>query len=157
VVGLSSGVVSISAGWDHTCAVTSTGAVECWGYNGYGQLGDNTTTYRPVPVGVVGLSSGVVSVSAGAAHTCALTSTGAVKCWGSNGSGQLGDNTTTDSPVPVDVVGLSSGVVSVSAGQNDTCALTSTGAVKCWGYNGYGQLGDNTTTDSHVPVDVVGF
>jgi alpha-tubulin suppressor-like RCC1 family protein len=105
-VGLSSGVVSVSAGGEHTCAVTSTGAVKCWGYNVYGQLGDGTLGSADVPVDIVGLSSGVVSVSAGAAHTCALTSTGAVECWGGNPDGELGDNTTTNRDVPVDVVGF---------------------------------------------------
>ena len=88
----------------------------------------------------------VVMVTAGRNHTCALTSVGGVKCWGSNLSGQLGDNSTTQRLTAVGVSGLTSGIIAISAGADHTCALTSGGGVKCWGYNAYGELGDNSTT-----------
>ena len=142
VAGLGSGVASVSAGSEYSCAVTTGGAVKCWGVNFYGQLGDGTNTNSTTPVGVVGLGSGVASVSAGFKHACAVTTGGAVKCWGSNVFGQLGDGTHTSSTTPVDVVGLGSGVAAVSAGENHSCALTTSGAVKCWGRNGNGELGN---------------
>jgi alpha-tubulin suppressor-like RCC1 family protein len=157
VSGLSSGVTAISAGYQHTCAVLSTGAVKCWGDNGSGQIGDNTQTSRLTPVAVSGLSSGVTAISAGYQHTCAVLSTGAVKCWGDNGSGQIGDNTQTSRLTPVAVSGLSSGVTAISAGYYHACAVLSTGAVKCWGDNDYGQIGDNTQIDRKIPVAVSGL
>ena len=157
VTGLTSGVSSVSAGWDHTCAMTTSGRLKCWGFNRDGQLGDGTTTQRSTPVGVTGLTSGVASVSTGFSHTCAVTTSGGLKCWGWNRDGQLGDGTTAERSTPVDVTGLASGVASVSAGRGHTCVLTTSGALKCWGSNGYGQLGDGTTIARSTPVDVTGL
>jgi alpha-tubulin suppressor-like RCC1 family protein len=107
VFGLDSGVTAISLGWSHTCALLTAGGVKCWGENIAGQLGDGTPTpLRLTPVGVAGLATGVVRVSAGDYHTCALLIGGGVKCWGGNGEGQLGDSTRTNRLAPVDVVGL---------------------------------------------------
>ena len=154
------GVAAVSAGaFGHTCAVTTTGGVLCWGDNGSGQLGDGNLLFRLrlTPVDVVGLS-GVGAVSAGGAYSCALT--GGLKCWGFNSSGQLGDGTTTSRATPVDVVGLTSGVTGVAAGFGHTCALTTESALKCWGDNRWGGLGDGTSGSgnfSSTPVDVVGL
>lgn len=144
VSGLASGVGSISAGSPagaHTCAVTTAGGAKCWGLNSTGQLGDGTTAERSTPVDVAGLSSGVGSIDAGVRHTCAVTSSGGAKCWGDNRYGELGDGTTTSSTTPVDVSALSSGVKSIAAGFDNTCALLSDSRVKCWG------LGKPTPTD----------
>ena len=154
VVGLTTGVVAVSAGTLHTCALTATGGLKCWGYNREGQLGDGTTTDRGIPVDVTGLTSGVAAVSAGWKHTCAVTTAGGLKCWGWNRGGQIGDETTTDRTTPVDVTDLTGGVAAVSAGRSHTCALTTAGGVKCWGLNDGGQLGNRAITRRNTPVDV---
>jgi len=148
---------ALVAGDSHTCALTSGGAVSCWGRNLYGRLGDGTTTDSSTPVQVVGLQSGVIALAAGYQHTCALTSGGAVWCWGGNRDGQLGDGTTTDRSTPVAVSGLESGVVALGAGYFSTCAVKSGGALWCWGWNWAGQLGDGTTTNRLTPVPVIGM
>jgi len=157
VTGLSSDVTAITGGTRHTCALLATGAVTCWGDNNVGQLGDNTTNDRHTPTPVTGLPSDVTAITAGTEHTCALLATGAVTCWGNNASGQLGDNTTANQLTPTPVTGLSSDVTAISAGHFHTCALLTTGAVHCWGYNGNGQLGDGTTNDRHAPTPVTGL
>ena len=144
-------VTQISAGYQHTCAVTTTGAAKCWGLNGYGQLGDGTKTTRVVPTPVTGLTSGVVSISAGYYHTCAVTTSGGVTCWGENDYGGLGIGNTTGSTVPVNVPGVAAGVAQVAAGHSYSCAVLATGDVKCWGANAYGQVGDNTLTNQLSP------
>jgi len=114
-------------------------------------------TALPVSASYVPLA-GISQVKGGWFHTCALTSGGGVKCWGSNSNGQLGDNSTTDRWTPVDVIGLTNGVSAIAAGNLYTCALTTSGGdVKCWGYNDNGQLGDGTTTQRLIRINVSGL
>jgi alpha-tubulin suppressor-like RCC1 family protein len=148
-------IASIAGGSSHTCTLLNSSAVKCWGVNYEGQLGDGTEMQRLTPVTVSGLSSGVRTIATRYDHTCALLYTGAVKCWGDNGSGQLGDGTKLKKSTPVAVSGLSSGVSAISAGNGHTCALLKSGAVKCWG--GGGKTGDGTDTERTVPVDVFGL
>ncbi len=160
VKGLTSGVTAITSGIMHSCALLSSGSVKCWGANNYGQLGDGTTSNRNEPAQVSGLTSGVVSISGGYEHTCAVLTNGEVKCWGRNGYGELGDGTTTNRNVPtsVKVDGQPiSGIASISGGLRHTCAITTGGAAKCWGYNALASLGNGTLTDSLTPVNVVGL
>jgi alpha-tubulin suppressor-like RCC1 family protein len=157
VSGLS-GAIAISAGGNHTCALISNGTVKCWGLNTSGQLGDGTTTNRHVPVTVKTSSTatltGVVAISAGSSHTCALLSNGTARCWGSNGTGRLGDGTTTSRHYATSVSGLTS-AKAISAGSAHTCALLANGTAKCWGSNGSGRLGDGTTTTRLKPTNTV--
>lgn len=147
----------VSAGFDHSCAVTGNGGAKCWGYNRYGQLGDGTTTNRPWPVAVQGLPSEIRAIETGGGHTCAVAHGGDVYCWGVGGSGQLGDGTLESSLVPVSVNGLPTDVTAIAAGHAHTCALSKDGAVLCWGWNKYGQLGDGTTVDKRTPTMVQGL
>ncbi len=155
VTGLSSGVQAVSAGTLHTCALVN-GGVKCWGANAHGELGNGTFTNSATPVAVSGLGSGVKDIAAGYDHTCALMNSGAVKCWGSNANGQLGDGANRASEIPHDVVGLSNAKALVG-GAAHTCALLDSGSVKCWGYNYYGSLGNGNNADQNTPVDVVGL
>lgn len=161
--------VGLSAGAKHSCALTDSGGVKCWGFNNRGQLGDSSYTNRSVPVDVVGLESGVLDVSTGNNYSCALTVAGGVKCWGGNDMyGNLGNGLSCGQvcpdqtsnfdccPTPHDVTGLTSGVKQISSGLA-TCVVTDAGGVKCWGRNYWGCLGDGTTTDRSTPVDVVGL
>jgi alpha-tubulin suppressor-like RCC1 family protein len=156
VSGLTSGVESVSAGWNHVCARLTAGGVKCWGGNAEGQLGNGSTTDSSSPVDVSGLFN-FASISAGPFFTCGVTTAGGAKCWGRNDEGQIGDNSITDRTTPVDVSGLTSGVDVVSAGNYHTCALTTAGGAKCWGNNVQGQLGDGTISNRPVPGDVTGL
>ena len=106
--GLEQGVAKVVTGWNHTCAVMGNGEVKCWGWNYYGQLGDETKASRTQPVNVRRLMEDAADIAPGWAHTCAVTAAGGVKCWGRNESGQLGDGTNIDSVVPLAVSGLRS-------------------------------------------------
>ena len=145
--------VSVSAGLSHTCGVTPSGATYCWGDNGYGELGNGTTTSSATPVAVSGgLTFAAVSADN---QTCGVTRSGAAYCWGQNRDGELGNGTETNSTTPVAVSGGLTFAV-ISAGVDHTCGVTSSGAAYCWGLNRNGQLGNGTETNSATPVAVSG-
>ncbi len=163
VVTAGDDVTAISAGGYHACALKSSGTVWCWGDDSYGQLGDGTTGdptlhLRAVPRKVQqggGDIRGVVAISAGLFHTCALKGDGTVWCWGDDTYGQLGDGTTGDAGhhrlTAVRVrrgSGLLSGVRAIGAGERHTCARRGDGSAWCWGDDTSGQLGDGTTGDA---------
>jgi alpha-tubulin suppressor-like RCC1 family protein len=155
----------IAGGGDDTCALTRSRAVWCWGDNQFGELGDGTTHDRHAPVAVTGLPP-VAALAVGPLHTCALTMKARVACWGENLDGELGDGTKMNRVRPVSVSGLHGTVSAITAGgwESDTgtldeytCALTTTGAIECWGGNFFGYLGDGTTHAREMPVSVTGF
>jgi alpha-tubulin suppressor-like RCC1 family protein len=129
----------ISAGYDHSCGLSTSGEAYCWGANTWGQLGDGTTTDRltPMPVGGDLIFS---QISTGSNFTCALATTGATYCWGRNDNGQLGDGTGVSRLLPAAVSGGLT-FTHVSAGERHTCGVTPSGAAYCWGSNYRGQLG----------------
>ena len=153
-IAVGSDVKAIATGEGHTCALINDG-VKCWGYNGEGALGDGTSDTRLAPVQTMAAGSGVTSITAGGSHSCAVVS-GGVKCWGYNSYGALGDGTTTTWRLtPIQTIPTGSGVTTVAAGSGHTCALIN-GGVKCWGYNGEGELGDGTTINRLTPVQTIG-
>ena len=151
-------VQAVVTGERHSCALLDGGAVKCWGANDRGQLGIGSTHASAVARTVLGLGSGVRNLAAGGEHTCAVTEGDAVKCWGANERGQLGNGTTTDAHAPVDVALQHGSADAIAAGAAHTCAgpwLDWAGNFTlCWGANDDGQFGDGTTTDSRLPIVV---
>jgi uncharacterized protein YjdB len=143
-----------------TCGVSREGRAYCWGYNGWGNLGNGTSSApSATPVAVAGGLT-FKSVSLGAQHNCGVTTDNRVYCWGFNQSSEFGNNTTASSNVPVPSAnGMS--FASVSGGNDVTCGVTTAGAGWCWGHNGAGQLGDGKTptngnTYTRTPSEIVG-
>lgn len=163
---------AIAGGASHSCALLVDGTGRCWGSNLLGQLGNGTTAPQPVP-GVVVSFNNAVAIAAGFGHTCAVLATGGARCWGDNAAGQLGDGTNTQRLTPAVVQTLKqvqvrtggttfafvplSNTVQITTGRRHSCALIANGAVSCWGENTFGQLGNNSTTNSNMPISVPSF
>lgn len=147
---------SLGLGVHHSCAAQPSGHVLCWGLNSDGQLGNGSKTNATAPVLVEGLED-AIAVSAGANHTCAVKQDGQIACWGDNSAGQLGNigiGTMSDQVSPVLVDGITD-AIGVDVGTWHSCAIVGDlRQVKCWGWNGYGTLGDGTTTSRYTPVYV---
>jgi alpha-tubulin suppressor-like RCC1 family protein len=139
------------------CALLANGSIQCWGYNGEGQLGNNSTVNSSIPVTVSGITTATAiamgSNAIGVSSSCALLEGGSVVCWGYNGDNELGNGTAVDSWVPVPVSGISN-----ATAISTSCAVLAGGTVKCWGNNNYGELGSGSTAaGSSVPVTVSGI
>lgn len=147
-----SGAVSAASGVAHALLLKNDGSVWGWGNNSYGQVGDNTNASRTAPV-LVGAISGeiAVNVSAGDYHSLALMDDGSIHSWGLNSSGQLGNGTTTNLPLPLAVSGIAN-ATAIAAGACHSLALKGDGTVWAWGCNNAGQLGDYTATQRNTPV-----
>jgi alpha-tubulin suppressor-like RCC1 family protein len=147
----------IDAGGYHSCAITPTERLKCWGYNAEGQLGlgDDNLNDQSTPQLVPGLEH-VKKVNTGSYTTCAIVgSDGKLECWGYNYYGQIGNGSKEDVHSPVVII--KSGVKTVDIGEYHTCALLTNGQAKCWGTNSYGELGDGTDLERLKPrlVEVV--
>jgi hypothetical protein len=152
----------VSVGARHACAVKADGSVQCWGSGQDGRLGNGSTVDRNVPFTVSSLT-GAAQVSAGGqvqlfvddGHSCAVLNTGGVKCWGENGQGQLGDTTSVDrtSPVTTQLPG-GTFALQVTAGGAHSCAVDSIGRAFCWGAGANGRLGNGSTNDRTLAVQV---
>ena len=158
-------VTAISSGRDHVCALLTRGSVYCWGVGSSGQLGTGVAQELALKaVRVLGfpiLGNEVVGVFAGLARTCVALADGSARCWGKNEYGMLGDGSQDDSAQPVQVQGLPEGALgvrSLALGTSATCALMSDGSPRCWGSNGYNELGAPTPEKfSPVPIALSGW
>jgi alpha-tubulin suppressor-like RCC1 family protein len=155
-VSLSGTPTDVTTGVDHTCAIHG-GAVSCWGSNESSQLGRTGSAEQHLPVAVDGIPEPATRLieGQGFSHTCVVVESGRLYCWGAAdalGAGAL--DLPNGRPTPAEPMGLSD-VVEVSAGAFATCARTSAGTVRCWGYNAWGPLGDGTQTDRFVPAPVL--
>ena len=155
---------AISAGFYHTCALLDNASVKCWGYNAHGTLGQGSTNHLGdadnemgdnLPAIDLGSGRTALAISAGVYHTCALLDNASVKCWGYNYYGQLGQGSTSNlgdagsemgDKLPAIDLGSGRTTTAISAGVYYTCALLDNSDVKCWGYNAYGQLGQESTS-----------
>lgn len=153
VNGIPGGVLSVSTGFTHTCAVNLQANLYCWGDNSYGQLGNNTTTSSDRPETVTSLNGNVRNVTTGNYFTCATTLDGKGYCWGNGANGRLGNGASSNLSLPGLVSGLNTGTTQISAGESHACAIQS-GAVKCWGSGSTGALGNGGTSSSDIPINV---
>jgi len=146
----------ISCGYYHTAAIKTDGTLWCWGLNNLGQLGDNTTTNRSSPVQTVSFGTNWKQVSCGY-HTAAIKTDGTLWTWGRATFGQLGDNTASRKSSPVQTIAGGTNWKQVSCGGSITAAIKTDGTLWTWGYNGSGELGDNTVVSKSSPVQTVTF
>jgi alpha-tubulin suppressor-like RCC1 family protein len=145
---------TVVAGSHHTCALLEDGNITCWGRNADGQLGDGTRIDRRAPSPVMSRGTRFAGLTAGDAHTCAVSLEDLAFCWGANESGQLGDGDGTGRTEPTPVSTLPA-VTQVAAGSSHTCAMDGSGRAWCWGSNRDGQLGIGTTVASTTPRQVI--
>ncbi|MDR5655331.1 putative Ig domain-containing protein [Ruixingdingia sedimenti] len=157
IVSNLSNVDKIIAGAIHTCATLKSGGVKCWG--NAGRVGDGSFSERTVPTSVSDINEVVRSIAASLqdGHTCVATISGAVKCWGWNAYGQIGNGTKTDVHSPYTVSNLGAKAIAVATTEGSSCAILENGKIKCWGWNDSGRLGNGTTSNSLTPVDVSGI
>jgi alpha-tubulin suppressor-like RCC1 family protein len=147
--------ISVAAGRTHSCVLRADHTVWCWGGNGFGELGNNTTSNSGIAVQVLtgsGTPLGdIYEIGAGGQFACARTDGGAVSCWGANDHGQLGDGTFTNRgyAAPANANGSQiTNATSITVGGYDTCEIDSAGVAWCWGLNEHGELGNGGTSDS---------
>lgn len=167
VTGIPADIVAVSGGAYFECALTSKGNVWCWGTSGGGQLGAGPNLPNENPVEVLNTAgtaplSGITGIAASFSNACAVTSSSELVCWGDNQDGEDGNNTNIANPIPVQVLDTTgksalSGIAEASGGTGDTCALTTTGGVLCWGSPNNGDLGNQNDRFSEIPVQVSGL
>jgi len=148
--------MQVSTGFYHSCGIFEDMNTYCWGYNQYGQLGTGDQTVRNRPILVQSPENQhFTDLSLGKSHTCGILDNGSVYCWGLNNYGQLGDGSTTNNLTPVFTnLPLGSKAVAISSGYDHNCVILDNSSVYCWGYNGYGNLGNGNGTTMYTPTYV---
>lgn len=149
----------VSAGNEHTCAINTGRSLYCWGNNNGGAVGDGTSGNHRTSPKKIGTSGVWASVSAGGAHTCAISTGNSLYCWGFNNNGQIGDGTAgspDNNRLSPKKIGTSGVWASVSAGAAHTCAITTGKSLYCWGFNGFGQVGDGTSGNQRPSPKKIG-
>jgi len=150
-------VIDIALGRYHSCALTPSRKVFCWGYNDFGQLGLGDAGTRFLPTEVTALGEGVQAIAAGGLTTCAINAGGRLFCWGRGGRGEIGDGAFANRLVPTAVQGLGDAIEAVAVGGEHVCALNRLRRVYCWGRGDNGQIGDASLADRGLPVLVQGL
>jgi alpha-tubulin suppressor-like RCC1 family protein len=145
--------VMVTTGEFNSCALIDNGTVRCWGANTSGTVGNGQTSAPVKLPATVSNLDGVINVSLGRLHACALTASGGIYCWGANESGQLGLGDLDDRHTPAEVD--MDAAVSIAAGDRHTCAVMATGDVQCWGLNEHGQLGTGDFASTVWPEAVL--
>ena len=150
---------AIIAGNDNTCAILNDGSLKCWGYNAHGAVGDGTTNDRNNPVAIdLGEGKSASAVDVGSGHVCAILNDGSLKCWGHNGTGELGVNDTTNRNTPTKVTFADGkSVLSISLGSRHSCAILNDGSLFCWGINNHRQLGVGTGSNEVCTLNGVEY
>jgi len=138
-------VVSIAAGLYHTCALTDSRSLMCWGYNNNGQIGNGSSGEFAVNPVFVNSTESFISITAGGYNTCGLLSNGSAMCWGNNGDGQIGNGSSGGNASNPTFVNTSESFVSITSGSAHTCGLLSNGSAMCWGDDYYGQIGNGVS------------
>ncbi|MFZ9595765.1 MAG: RCC1 domain-containing protein, partial [Bdellovibrionia bacterium] len=153
-VNSTSAFIAVSAGGSHTCGITGSGLIQCWGNNTSGQLGVGSSTPSQSSPVQINSTSTYVAVVAGASHSCGIRSSGPIECWGDNTYGQLGMGSSTPFQISPVQVNSTTPYIALAAGSSHSCGITISGSIECWGRNRTGQLGDGTTTQRNSPVQV---
>ena len=144
-------------GGSHILAVKNDGTLWTWGFNNYGQLGDNTTTNKSSPVQVLGYTNNWKQPSSGSFHSAAIKNDGTLWTWGDNTFGQLGDNSTNSQSSPVQTVTGGTNWKQVSCGNNHTTAIKTDGTLWTWGINSNAVLGNNSTIPKSSPIQTIAY
>ena len=155
-VTAANGFTSLAAGSLHSCGLRFDGTLRCWGGNSHGQIGDGTVIDRSTPVTVSSGAADVKAISAGQDHTCLLRGTGVAECWGLGTFGQAGDGTFNSRSTPTGAVSDLSAALEITAGRSHSCAISSDDAVRCWGRNDQGQIGDGSVNDRNASEAALG-